>query len=213
MSLLFLREFNVSFIRAGGFRNYKFAVPVDVGRQLLNFMIMTIKGQNGESYSVTGQGQGALNTVLGAIGTAGALGGGGLLGNLFGGGWNNCNRPMEVITSEDRPISRYEAKMLQELGAKESENALLRADKYTDQKIVEATAYLMGEIKNLSAEVRANKDAQTAVNMEQAVYNGTNTAALGCIRGQIAQLQAMTEMVIPQRRVCDTGCCGCGGGQ
>ena len=174
---------------------------------------MTIKGQNGESYSVTGQGQGALNTVLGAIGTAGALGGGGLLGNLFGGGWNNCNRPMEVITSEDRPISRYEAKMLQELGAKESENALLRADKYTDQKIVEATAYLMGEIKNLSAEVRANKDAQTAVNMEQAVYNGTNTAALGCIRGQIAQLQAMTEMVIPQRRVCDTGCCGCGGGQ
>lgn len=190
-------------------RNYKFAVPVDVAGNLLKFTIMTIKGQNGESYSVTGQGQGALNTVLGAIGTAGALGGGGILNNLLGGGCN-CNRPMEVITSEDRPISRYEAKMLQELGAKESENALLRADKYTDQKIVEATAYLQGEIKNLSTEVRANKDAQTAINMEQAVYNGTNTAALGCIRGQIAQLQAMTEMVIPQRRVCDTGCC-CGG--
>ena len=167
---------------------------------------MTIKGQNGESYSVTGQGQGALNTVLGAVGTAGALGGGGLLGNLFGGGWNN--RPMEVITSDDRPISRYEAKLLQELGAKESENALLKADKYTDGKIVEATSYLMGEIRKLGEEVRANKDAQNAINMEQAVYNGTNTAALGCIRGQIAQLQAMTEMVIPQRKVCDTGCSG-----
>jgi hypothetical protein len=181
---------------------------------LLNFTTMTIKGQNGESYSVTSQGQGTLNTVLSVIGATGALGGGsgGLLGNLFGGGCNG-NRPMEVITSEDRPISRYEAKMLQELGAKESENALLRADKYTDQKIVEATAYLQGEIRRVHEEVRANKDAQTAVNMEQAVYNGTNTAALGCIRGQIAQLQAMTEMVIPQRRVCDTGCCGCGGGQ
>ena len=180
---------------------------------LLKFTIMTIKGQNGESYSVTGQGQGALNTVLGAIGTAGALGGGGLLGNLFGGGWNNCNRPMEVITSDDRPISRYEAKMMQELSAKDGEIALLKADKYTDQKIVESTAYLQGEIRRVHEEVRANKDAQTAINMEQAVYNGTNTAALGCIRGQIAQLQAMIEMVIPQRRVCDTGCCGCGGGQ
>ena len=47
---------------------------------------MQIKGMNGENYSVTGMGQGNLNTVLGAIGTAGALGNGnGLLGGLFGG--------------------------------------------------------------------------------------------------------------------------------
>ena len=156
---------------------------------------MTIKGQNGESYSVTGQGQGALNTVLGAIGTAGALGGGGLLGNLLGGGCN-CN-------SENMAVTRYEAKMQQELAAKDGKIALLESNIYTDQKIADV-------YERLNNKINANKDAQTAVNMEQAVYNGTNTAALGCIRGQIAQLQAMTEMVIPQRKVCDTGC-GCGG--
>lgn len=166
---------------------------------LKKITIMTIKGQNGESYSVTGQGQGALNTVLGAIGTAGALGGGGLLGNLFGGGWNNCN-------SENMPVTRYEAKMQQELAAKDGKIALLESNIYTDQKIADV-------YERLNNKINANRDAQTAINMEQAVYNGTNTAALGCIRGQIAQLQAMTEMVIPQRRVCDTGCCGCSGGQ
>lgn len=170
---------------------------------------MQIKGMNGEHYNVTGSSQGNLNTVLGAIGTAGVLNNGnGLLGGLFG-----CNRngngPVEVITSEDKPISRYEAKMMQELSAKDSEISLLKADKYTDQKIVDTTAYLMGKIGEVQAEVRANKDAQTAVNMEQAVYNGTNTATLGCIKSQIAQLQELSELVVPQRKVCDT-CCNCG---
>ena len=171
---------------------------------------MQIKGMNGENYSVTGMGQGNLNTVLGAIGTAGALGNGnGLLGGLFGGNCNYRNQPVEVITSDDKPITRNEAKMMQELSAKDSEISLLKADKYTDQKIVETTAYLMNKINEVSAEVRANKDAQTAVNMEQAVYNGTNTATLGCIKQQIAQLQALSELVVPQRKVCDT-CCNCG---
>lgn len=165
---------------------------------LLNFTTMTIKGQNGESYSVTSQGQGTLNTVLSVIGATGALGGGsgGLLGNLFGGGWNNCN-------SENMAVSRYEAKMQQELAAKDGKIALLESNIYTDQKIADV-------YERLNNKINANRDEQTAINIEQAVYNGTNTAALGCIRGQIAQLQAMTEMVIPQRRVCDTGCC-CGG--
>ena len=163
---------------------------------------------NGENYSVTGMGQGNLNTVLGAIGTAGALGNGnGLLGGLFGG---NCNRnqPVEVITSDDKPITRNEAKMMQELSAKDSEISLLKADKYTDQKIVESTAYLMNKIDEVKAQVQANKDAQTAVNMEQAVYNGTNTATIGCLKQQIAQLQSLSEVVVPQRKVCDT-CCNC----
>ena len=57
---------------------------------------MRIKGMDGQEHNVTGQGQGNLNTVLGAIGTAGVLGGnrcgGGLFGGLFGGGCNdNCD--------------------------------------------------------------------------------------------------------------------------
>ena len=193
---------------------HDFSVPLHqvpiVGRNTQTQNFMQIKGMNGENYSVTGMGQGNLNTVLGAIGAAGALGNGnGLLGGLFGGNCNYRNQPVEVITSDDKPITRNEAKMMQELSAKDSEISLLKADKYTDQKIVETTAYLMNKINEVSAEVRANKDAQTAVNMEQAVYNGTNTATIGCIKQQIAQLQALSELVVPQRKVCDT-CCNCG---
>ena len=167
---------------------------------------MTIKGANGESYSATSQGQGNLNTVLGAIGTYGALGGG-MLGNIFGCGNYNNGRPVEVITSEDKPISRYEAKMMQELSAKDGEIALLKANTFTDQKIVEATAYLQGEIRRVHDEVRSNKETQNALNLEQAVYNGTNTAAVTCLREQIAQLQGLSQLVVPQSRVCDTSCC------
>ena len=174
-------------------------------------IIMTIKGMNGENYSVTGQGQGTYNTVAGSLGLASFLGLN--AGNVLG-GWGNRNMgypnaPVEVITSDDKPITRNEAKMMQELGVKDSEIALLKADKYTDQKIVETTAYLMNKINEVSAEVRANKDAQTAVNMEQAVYNGTNTATIGCIKQQIAQLQGLSSLVVPSNKVCQVDCC-CG---
>ena len=167
---------------------------------------MTVKGPNGESYSVTSQGQGALNTVLGSIGTYGALMNG-ALGNIFGGGGGYNNRPVEVITSEDKPISRYEAKMMQELSAKDGKISLLESQVYTDQKLTEVTKYLQGEIKAVADEVRKNKAEQNAINMEQAVYNGTNTSAVACLREQIAQLQGLSQLVVPQSRVCDTGCC------
>ena len=70
---------------------------------------MTIKGANGENYNVTSQGQGALNTVLGAAGTASFFGLN--AGNILG-GWGRNNGPVEVITSDDRPVSRYEAGMM-----------------------------------------------------------------------------------------------------
>ena len=163
---------------------------------------------NGESYNVTGAGQGNFNSVGAGAGIASFLGLN--AGNLFGGwgnGYNYRNQPVEVITSDDKPISRNEAKMMQELSAKDSEISLLKADKYTDQKIVETTTYLMGEINEVSAEVRANKDAQRAINTQQAVYNGTNTATLGCLQRQVDELVSMSKRVIPSFNVCDTGCC------
>lgn len=164
---------------------------------------MVIKGMNGESYNVGGSGQSALNTVLGSLGTASFLGLN--ANNLLGGlGWgNNPNRPVEVITSEDKPISRYEAKMMQELAAKDGKIALLEANTYTDQKLSDV-------YERLTNKIDANKASQDALNLQQAVYNGTNTAAIECMKGQIAQLASLSELVVPQRRVCDTGCgCGC----
>lgn len=154
---------------------------------------------NGENHSVTGMGQGNYNTVAGSLGLASFLGIN--AGNLLNGG--NQNRGGSQCGSpDDQPISRYEANMLMALGSKDSEIALLKADKYTDQKIVDATAYLMGEIKTLAGEVRANKDMQCEINKEQAVYNGVNTATLNCIQNQVAQLFGITKLVVPNGSVC-----------
>ena len=166
---------------------------------------MTIKGIDGQSYNVTGQGQGNFNTVGAAAGIASFLGinGGNILGRN-GWGWNG-----EGCCSDNMPVSRYELGMVEQLNAKDSEIALLKADKYTDQKIVEAYKDLQGQIKELAAEVRSNKDAQVAVNMQHAVYNGTNTAALQCMQNSIAGLQAITKTYIPSSNVCQSDCCGC----
>lgn len=161
---------------------------------------MTIKGMDGQSYNVTGQGQGIYNTVGASAGILSFLQNGGL-GNILGG--NNCG------CSDNMPVSRYELGMVEQLNAKDSEIALLKADKYTDQKIVEAYKDLQGQIKELAVEVRSNKDAQTAVNMQQAVYNGTNTATLQCMQNSIAALQAITKTYIPSSNVCQSDCCGC----
>lgn len=50
--------------------------------------------------------------------------------------------------------------------------------------------------------MRANKEEQAALNLQQAVYNGTNTAAVGCIQGQIAQLQSLTKLIVPNSSCC-----------
>lgn len=163
---------------------------------------MKIKGASGEEYHVTGQGQGTYNTVAGSAGLASFLGFN--AGNILGGCGNGRNAgyagPIEVITSEDRPISRYEAGMMDKLAAKDSEIALLKSNTYTDQKLADVYDRLLTRIN-------ADKEAQSAINLNQAVYNGTNTATLSCMKQQIADLASLSELVVPQRRVCDTGCC------
>lgn len=154
---------------------------------------MRIKGADGHESNVTGQGQGNLNTVLGAIGTYGALNTGalgGLLGGLGGyrGGCGGCG-------SGDMPITRYESTMLQELGAKDSKIALLESNIYTDQKIADV-------YERLNVKIQANKDAQDAVNLQQATYNAANTAAIGCMQNQITQLFGITKLVVPNTSVC-----------
>ena len=168
---------------------------------------MVIKGINGESYNVTGSGQGNYNTVGASAGIASFLG---LNANNLLGGLGGGNRPVEVITSDDKPISRYEAKMMQELAAKDGKIALLEANEYSNQKDAEVYRVLRGEMKELATEVRGNKAAQDEINLQQAVYNGTNTAAVKCMKEQIAQLASLSELVVPQSRVCNTGCNGMG---
>lgn len=136
---------------------------------------MRIKDADGNTVNATGQGQGNLNTVLGAVGTAGALG---MLGNglgLFG------NRPRP--DGDDRPVTRYEMGLIRESLAKDNEIALLKANQYTDQRVNDA------------------ERRQCEINTQQAVFNGTTISTLQCLQGQVAQLQGMTRLVIPNANV------------
>lgn len=151
----------------------------------------------------TGLGFGIAGTALGV-----ASGG---LKNIFGGGCGNNADVMEAVMaamlqnnycSENTPVSRYELNLQNQLGQKDSEISNLKSDKYTDQKIVDTYTTLHGEIKELAAEVRANKEAQVLINQEQAVYNGVNTATVAALKGQIDQLMALTALRIPNTSVC-----------
>ena len=147
---------------------------------------MKIKGADGNEYHVTGSGQGNFNSV-GAAGGIGWIAEKLFNGNLFNGG--GCPNP------QDAPISRYEANMMQELAAKDGKIALLESNIYTDQKIADV-------YERLNVKIDRNREEQNAINLQQAVYNGVNTAAVECIKGQIAQLMGLTKLVVPNTSSC-----------
>lgn len=158
---------------------------------------MKIKGMDGQEHNVASSATGNAALTTGIIGTAlGVLNGngGGLLGGLLGGNCGNTwNR--SGCCESDMPITRYEANMMQMLASKDSKIGLLESNIYTDQKIADV-------YERLNVKINANKDAQDAINLQQAVYNGTNTAALNCLQGQVAQLYSLTKLVVPNTSVC-----------
>ena len=131
------------------------------------------------SRGVAGSGLG-----LGIAGTAlGVLNGG--LGNLLGGWNNNC------VCSENQVVTRYELGLQNQIASKDGHIALLESNIYTDQKLNDLRNYIDAKVGVVEGAVNA-----------QAVYNATNTATIGCIQGQIAQLQSLTKCVIPITSVC-----------
>lgn len=79
---------------------------------------------------------------------------------------------------------------------------MLESQVYVDQKLTDVVKDYTAKINALSAQVQANKDEQYQVNLQQAVYNGTNTASISCIQSQIAQLLGLTKLVVPNASVC-----------
>lgn len=146
-------------------------------------------------YASNGKANAALTT--GIIGTTGV--GLGLLGHMLGAG---CNTAAAGCCSENTAVNRYELNLTQEIASKDARIGLLESQVYVDQKLTDVVKDYTAQINALAAEVRANKDEQQAVNMQQAVYNGTNTATLSCIQNQIAQLMGLTKLVVPNTSVC-----------
>ena len=155
---------------------------------------MKIQGTNGQEYHVTGAGQGNYNTVGASAGIASFLGLN--AGNLLGGLWGN-NRGGCCCHggSENEPITRYEADMMNTIAAKDARIGLLESNIYTDQKLADV-------YERLITRINADKAEQSAINTQQAVFNGGVTSTLGCIQGQVAQLYSLTKLVVPNTSVC-----------
>lgn len=122
---------------------------------------------------------------LGIAGTAlGLMAGGNGLGGLFG---NNCN----ANCNENTLVNRYEATQAARIAELETEVKLRDANTYTDSKLLEVYKYFDGRIGCVEHQLA-----------DQRVYNATNTAAISCIQGQIAQLMSLTKLVVPNGSVC-----------
>lgn len=158
-----------------------------------NLCKMKIKGMDGHEYNVTGQGQGNYNTVGASAGIASFLGLN--AGNLLGGLWGNGNCGCNGGCGDNMLVNRYEMSMQQALASKDSRIALLEANIYNDQKLAEV-------FEKLNTRINTIKDAQDAINTQQAVYNGVNTATLNCMQGQIAQLYSLTKLIVPNGSIC-----------
>lgn len=124
----------------------------------------------------TGLGLGIAGTALGLL-----AGNGGL--NILGGANCACN--------EDHYVNRYEATQNARIAELETEVKLRDSNIYTDSKILELYKYVDGKFGCIESEL-----------CQQRVYNATNTAAISCINGQIAQLMALTKTVIPADNIC-----------
>lgn len=132
--------------------------------------------------------KGVAGTALGIAIGAGALSlmNNGGLGGIFGtNGKCGC--------SEDHTVNRYELGLQQALAAKDSRISLLESNIYVDTKIADVYERLNAKIGGVEAQIAA-----------QAVYNATNTATINCISGQVAQLMALTKLVVPIASICPT---------
>lgn len=137
---------------------------------------------------------GTIEMVLSLITMLLAQGGCGGYGGFGRGHCGGC--------SENTPASRYDIAQSEKMTALESENSLLKSNIYTDSKIADVYERLNIKINNVV-------EKQNEINMQQAVYNGTNNATIACMKGQIAELQGLSELVIPRSRVCNTRQCEC----
>lgn len=127
------------------------------------------------SKGVAGSGLG-----LGIAGTA--------LGLLNSG--NNILRTNEYVGT-NCAVSQFELMQNQRISELESQVALRDANIYNDQKLLEMYKYFDGEVKRIDKSL-----------CEQAVFNATQTGTMTTIASQVAQLMALTKLVVPNTSIC-----------
>ena len=148
--------------------------------------------------------KGNLGVTLGAIGTGlGALSGTGLLSGFSGMSGNY--------------VTKDEIAMVQQLSAKDSEIALLKAESDSEKKMIDSYRQARDEIvarrentnasiKELQKEINQNRRDQDAWNTSQSVLNSQISSAITTNVNSIAALQntvgQITMTKIPNSVVC-----------
>jgi len=123
---------------------------------------------------------GIIGTALGALNSAGGM-------ELLNFGPRGPRGPQN---EGDIPVTRHDMGLYRELSEKDFKIASLEANKYTDQKIADLTMQMNMRFDGVQQQLNA-----------QSVWNATQQGVLGCLQGQVAQLQSMTQLVIPNRSV------------
>ena len=123
-----------------------------------------------------------IGTILGSIAVAGKNGVGGIFNTN-----NNCE------CHENMYVNRYEAQQSARIAELETEVKLRDANTFTMSEMGKLRDYVDGKFATVEKAIG-----------DQAVYNATNTATIGCIANQVNQLMALTKLVIPIASICPT---------
>lgn len=140
-------------------------------------------------------GKGNLGVTLGAIGTGlGVLNGG--LGNLLGGIGGG------MYSADNAAVNRYELGLVNGIASRDAEIGLLKADKYTDKKLLDLTNQVYADFRRVGDRLDSIEDKFNKADKESAVFAATATATMSCMQQSIAQLQSLTKLVVPNASVC-----------
>ncbi|MCQ2257617.1 MAG: hypothetical protein MJZ41_06435 [Bacteroidaceae bacterium] len=187
---------------------------------------MEIKGADGAIHNVASNSKGDLGVALGAVGTGLSIlnGAGGLFGmgmgmrGMYGGhgcgAWDNNGYGGHWGSQRnndpgDNFVTRHEQDLVMANNAKDSEIALLKSEKYTDQKLVEVYNANQRDIRDLREQIEHNRRHQDEVNKDQAIFNEKMIGGIKSMKEQLRALDEITDVVVPRSRVCRTRDCEC----
>lgn len=126
----------------------------------------------------------ALGTGIGGL-ALGLMNNGGLggLGGILGGCGNGCG--------DSAYVTRYDA-------SKDAEIARLQSQ----IELRDANFYALGEVNKLRDYMENRFDKVEHEICDQKVLNATITSNMGCMASQIAALNSLTKLVVPNASIC-----------
>lgn len=146
-------------------------------------------------FASKGVGNTALGLSIAGLGTqllSGGLSGFGIGRNSIGCAAGVADTAMHL---DDHFVTQKEMHYIQQLNEERVKNAIITSEQASEIKMSDIYSRLKADLLTLER-------GQNAINQEQAVYNGVNTATIGCIKNQVAELRSLAALKIPNTSVC-----------